>query len=193
MTIVSGRVTGDLSRLTPRAARAQAEDTFGARFRGWVLRSEVPITECAEALGMHRQEVYDLMDPPLAEPRKPGEKPEKGKRSFKGAWFAVLPRALRKVIVGDLAGDLGYELRPRAELTKDHDDGHAAATLVREACETIQRITTSLADRQIDRREANEMLRELDELEVAMAPMRARLRQIAERGAAVLSVAKESR
>jgi hypothetical protein len=175
---VSGRVTEDLSRLTPRAARAQAEDTFGARMRGWILRSEVSITDVAEALDMHRQEVYDLL--------------EKGKRSFRGAWFGLLPRALRVVIVGDLAAELGYDLRPSAALAPEHNDDHAAATLVREACETIQRTTSMLADRQIDRREALSGLTELDELEVAIATMRARFRQIAERGGAVLSVAKET-
>jgi hypothetical protein len=179
---VSRRATEDLLRLTPRAARAQAEDTFGARLRGWLLRAEVSITECADALDMHRQEVYDLLDPP----RKPGEKPEKGKRSFKAAWFELLPKPLRLVALGDIANELGYELRPQAVLTAEHDDDHTAAALVREACETISRITTTLADRQIDRREALDLLRELDELEVAMAPVRARLRQVVERGAMVL-------
>jgi hypothetical protein len=157
--------------LTPKAARALAEETFGARLRGWILRAEVKFTDVAHALAIPREHLYEIMD---------------GTRHFKAAWLRLLPPAVAKCAADDLADLINYELRPQAVLSAEHDDDHTAAALVREACETIQRITTTLADRQIDRREAVDLLRELDELEVAMAPVRARLRQVIERGAVVI-------
>lgn len=164
------RVSGDLSSLTPRAARAQLEDTIGVRLRGWIMRAEASFTEVAKALGMHRPELYELME---------------GERAPKLAWLALLPAPVLRVALEDLAGTIGYELRPRAVLAPDYDASHAATVAVHEALDAIRSVTATQADGRIDRQEAIEELREWDELDEAMSQRRALLRRVIDSGAAV--------
>ena len=164
------RVSDDLSSLTPRAARAQLEDTIGVRLRGWIMRADASFTEVAEALGKHRNELYEMME---------------GKRAPKLAWLPLLPAPVLRVALEDLAGTIGYELRRRAVLPEGHDAAHAATVVVHEALDAIRSVTATQADGRIDREEAINELREWDELDEAMSQRRALLRRVIESGAAV--------
>lgn len=168
------RVSADLSSLTPRAARAQLEDTIGVRLRGWIMRAEASFTDVAKALGMHRPELYELME---------------GERAPKLAWLALLPPKVLRAALEDLAAGIGYELRARAVLAPDHDAAHAATVAVHEALDAIRSVTATQADGRIDREEAINELREWDELDEAMAKRRALLRRVIESGAAVYPIA----
>lgn len=173
-----GRVGADLSSLDPKAARAQLEAEIGARLRGWIVRAEASFTDVAGALGMHRPELYDLME---------------GVRTLKAAWLYMLPPAVLRAALEDLASSIGYELRPVAVLDDDHDDDRSAVRIVHEATDVIRSVTETQADRKIDRQEAIEELREIRELEHALARRRARLNQVVAEGATVLPMPKPYR
>jgi len=72
------------------------------------------------------------------------------------------------------AEKLGHELRPVAEAGDDRDAMH----LVHESLDVIRTVTEAMADGAIDAREARTMLREIDDVDAAMAKTRARLRAI---------------
>lgn len=149
--------------LSPKAARVQSEETFGARLRGWIAKADVSFTAAADAVGIRRTELYECMD---------------GERTYKAAWLRLLPVAVQRVICADWADSLGYELRPVASLDATHDDAATATTAIHEALDAIRAATTTQADGQIERMEAIAELREWDELEAAAAVRRARLRQV---------------
>lgn len=159
MTKRSGVVAVDLSSLDPKAARKQLESVIGARLRSWITTAEVSFTETARRLGMQRPELYDLME---------------GVRSFKLAWFPLLPAEVQRVALADLALAIGFELRPVADVP----EGDCATEVIHELLDTIRAITATQADRRIDVREAHEELRELDELEELLAKRRAKLRAV---------------
>lgn len=159
MTKRSGVVGIDLGSLAPKAARKQLEAVSGARLRGWIVRAEVSFTEVARCLGMQRPELYDVME---------------GVRSFRLAWFELLPEQVRRIALEDLSRGVSCELRPVAESGEDRD----AMRLVHESLDVIRTVTEALADGAIDAREAQAMLREIDDVDAAMAATRARLRTI---------------
>lgn len=166
MTKRSGVVPIDLASLDPKAQRKQLEAVSGARLRGWIMRAEVSFTECATRLGMNRPELYNLME---------------GVRGFKLAWLPLLPEAVQRVALEDLALGIGYELRPVAEAGSEAD----ALTLVHEALDTIRAVTGATSDGQIDAREAQQILSELAEVDAAAARVRAHCRAVIERAAAL--------
>lgn len=123
------------------------------------MRAEVRFTEVAQALGMQRTALYDVME---------------GVRSFNLAWFPLLPEAVQRVALADLALEIGHELRPVAEAGEDRD----CVALIHGALDTIRTITSAQADGAIDAREAREVLDELARLEESLAKTKAHCRTV---------------
>lgn len=159
------------TRLVPRAARVQAEETFGERIHDWVVRAGAKVQHVADALGMHREELYPVFD---------------GRRQWKGAWTERLPDAVLRHAAEYYADLCGLDLRPRTDVEKDRDACATTSSVVHEACDLICRVTSALADQRIDRLEAVELLAALDDLEQATARLRPLLQQVKTNGATPL-------
>lgn len=168
-------VAADPFSTTPRAARTQSEDTFGTRLRGWIVRSGATFTDVARMLAIRRERLYDILE---------------GHRPFNGAWLPLLPPAVLRVALEDLAGGIGEQLSPRPELNCDRqDDRRQLADLVREAGDVLRVAAESQADGYLAVNECDEELREIQQLERVLAARKARLHQVRdERGAPVRSV-----
>lgn len=161
------RVPADRSDLTPRAIRALVEDEFGARLEGWIRRAGVSVTDVADALGLQRPHLYDYM---------------RGERSWKAAWLALLPAAVLREALAELAGSIGFELRPRAELDAEHDHARGGTALVQRACDAIRQVAETQADGRIDRAEALAELELFEDLERQISERKIVLRQAVAEG-----------
>lgn len=160
---MSDRVREEAFSLSPKAARVQSEETFGARLRGWIAKADVSFTAAADAVGIRRTELYECMD---------------GERTYKAAWLRLLPVAVQRVICAEWADSLGYELRLAPILDESHDDDRAATALIHEALDAIRAVTTTQADKSIERMEAVDERKELLELQDAISLRVARLNQV---------------
>lgn len=167
-----GSVYQRVFSLCREAAREELRRTYGEQLEKWVHRANASVTDVAAALGWKRANLYKVF---------------RGRLPLHAEDLYLLPPEVLR-IVADLAATIGLELRPAAELGADHDDDRAALAVVHEALDTIRHITTMRADGKIDRREAIEGLREIEELEAALAPLRTRLRQVVAEGAKVLEM-----
>lgn len=159
MTKSASGVAIDLSSLSPKAARKQLEEVSGPRLRRWIMSAEVSFTEVARCLGMQRTELYDVME---------------GVRSFRFAWFPLLPEPVRRVALTELALEAGCELTPVAESGESRDVVRA----IHESLDVVRTGTEALADGAIDATEARQIMSELDELNEAVAAARAHLRSV---------------
>ncbi len=172
---MTSSVAADPCSTTPRAARAQAEDTFGERLRAWIVRSGATFADVARALGIRRERLYDVMD---------------GHRPFSGAWLPLLPPAVLRVALEDLAAPIGERLAPVAELDlEQHDDRRQLAELIHEATDVIRVGSEGQADGHLSVEDCDRELAEIEQLERVLAERKARLVQVrTERGAPVRMV-----
>lgn len=168
--MTSGRVADDLSR-SPKGARGDAEDAFGERLRSWIVRSGAKFTDVARCLGIRRERLYDVMD---------------GNRPFNGAWFDLLPPAVLRVAIAEMAGErLGEDLTPRAA-NDEQSDGRLLSDLVRELGEVASCAAESQADGYLGVEDCERELAEIEDAERVLAARKARLREVlAVRGAPV--------
>jgi hypothetical protein len=175
---VREEVSEDLSRLSPRAARSELEHRFGRRLRALIVQAGANIVDVAEALGLRRQRLYDCMDTG---------------RPFNAAWLPLLPPTVLRGLLEEIALTIGYELRPVAQLAEDHDDGREVVRIVSTSTEAMRGAVEMLADGKIDRSEAERLMQALQGLDEALAPWRARVREVLDHGGAVLPMRRGER
>ena len=167
---MSGSAPRNSSSMTPRAARAQAEDTFGERLRGWIARSGAAFSDVGRVIGVPRNRLYETLD---------------GDRPFHAAWVELLPPAVLRLLLEELAAGIGERLVPVGELDLDgHDDHQQLAELIHEATDVIRVGANGQADGYLSVEDCDLELEEITDLEAVLARRRARLVQVrADRGA----------
>lgn len=154
--------------LAPRAAREQAKAIFGKRFETWVRRSELPITEVAEAMALQGPHLHEVF---------------KGARGLRMSLLFVLPPPVLRVLLEDLAASIGYELRPVEESSRV-DGMKTALNVMREVADVLHSTSDIESGGGDVRRKALDGVREIEEAERALAERKAHLRQLGESGVA---------
>jgi transcriptional regulator with XRE-family HTH domain len=105
-----------------------------------------------------------------------------GASELRADWLEAMPVAVVREYVTELAASIGLDVVPQGNATGARD----LHTLVRESADVLRAATVSEADGHVDVNEATEELRELRELERAIADRKAWLQTVvAQRGAAV--------
>lgn len=147
--------------LSPRAARVEAEETWGARLHAWIARAGAKVGDVAAALGMKRRELYYRFD---------------GDRSFPAAWLALLPPAVQIEEFRERADALGYRLEPLADIPADYDHGVDAAAYLSELTDCPRVRMASEADGTLTVAEIDRERREIEEARAALSRREAFLR-----------------
>jgi hypothetical protein len=160
--------------LSPRAARVEAEEAWGARLHAWIARSGTKVADVAHSLGMKRRELYYRFD---------------GDRSFPAAWLALLPPAVQFEELRERVDALGYRLEPLADLPADYDHGADAAAYLSELTDCPRVRMASEADGTLTVAEVDRELREIEEARAALSRREAFLRHARrERGGVVARI-----
>lgn len=144
--------------LTPKAAREELRGTFGAQLERWTAAAGVRVCDLADAIGHDRPHVYKFFT---------------GDRVFRAEMLWLLPPAVLKPILEDLAASIGYELRPQGERNPA-----AVASVLAESGDVLRTIGAALADGVIDASEAAAIRTELSEMREAAASLDLDLREI---------------
>lgn len=158
--------------LAPRAARVELTEKWGEQLERWVHRGGVTVADVARSLGYRREHLYSLF---------------RGKTPFHAEWLYLLPPAVLKLILDDLASTIGYELRARSEIPEEYDHGQSSADFVRELTDTLRVRSQNEADGQLTPKEILEELSELDEADKAITLRRTfLLHALEQRGGKIL-------
>lgn len=164
--------------LTPKAARKELGDTFGEQLERWTHQAGVRVVDLATALGFERPHAYKLF---------------RGALPFHAAWLYLLPPALLKLVLDDLAASIGHEVRPASDdaLPRDYCHARDGADYIRELTDCLRERALNEADGQLDLAEIERELRELEEAEAALARRRAFLQRAKrERGGTIHSLVR---
>jgi len=158
--------------LHPRAARAELMERWGEQLSRWIAVSEVSVTDVAAALGQSRPSLYKLW----GDSQKP----------FRAELLYLLPPALLRLVLEDLAASIGYQLAPVVEAPADYDHGQAHADYVRELTDLLRARAEHEADGHLSPQEAACELREIEQAERELACRKALLHlALRERGGVI--------
>jgi hypothetical protein len=159
------------SSTSPKLDRARRKDEVARRLGQALLRHESVKSVVAPAMGIRRQHLDDLCDPESA-------------KSLSVADLRGLPPAVRLELVRWVADELGAFV---AELPlADADPGDDVALVARVQRETSEAVSMHLgavANGHVDRREAVEVLREVEQAVAALLTVRELMRRVIDDGA----------
>lgn len=166
---MGSNVPEQMSR-SQRVARVEAEETFGARLRGWTLRGEAAAVDVARLLGVSRSDLYDVFD---------------GDKHFRAAWLELLPPSVELLYLAERAAFHALQLAPVAAQ-------HATiADAVMQIGQVLAQCTASEADGYLSPDECQQDLAALRTLIRRLEEVAAhRERGLAQRGIRVVAGAK---
>lgn len=167
--------------ISPKAARQELQQTFGEQFERWVHAAGVRPTDLADSLGFERTHVYKLF---------------RGALPIHASWLWIMPPALLKVVLTDLAGSIGYELRPASgeELPHDYDHALDGVAYLRELTDCLRVRAEHEADGRLSPHEIDVEIAEIEQAEKLLTRRKAFLRRAKlERGGIVLSIIERLR
>lgn len=155
--------------LTPEAARLELSKKFGEQLERWVHQADARPTDVARELGFKRTHLYKLF---------------RGTLPFHASWLYLLPPAVLRRVLDDLAASIGYELRPAAadELPADYDHARDGCDYLRELTDCLRRRVENEADGELHAPEIDAELRDIEEARVLLARRETLLRAAKARG-----------
>lgn len=158
--------TPDPMSRSHKVFRVEREETFGARLRGWILRSEARFVDVARHLGVTTNVLSDALD---------------GSKHVRAAWLELLPPVVERLYLAERAEHHALQLVPKAAATATIADAIAQVGAVLTLC------STSEADGFVSVEEAETDLRALHALARKLQEVIAhRERAIRERGLSIL-------
>lgn len=156
---------------SPKLDRARRKHETAQHLARALMRHETVKTVAAAQAGIRRQHLDDLCDPESA-------------KTLSVADLRALPPAVRLELVRWVADELGCFVAELPDASADVGDDLALALRAqRETSEAVSAHLGALVDGHLDRREASEVLREVEEGIGALLTVRALMRRVAEEGA----------